>query len=79
MFISNNIYIVFGNIPICLVKIEKNFTKRNFYFSTQFMSKRSFYFEMEGVTLREAFLITSTSSFMLSYVALGLSAMILEC
>jgi hypothetical protein len=46
---NNNIYIVSGNIPIRLAKFERNFTKRNFYFVTQFMSKRNFYFETEGV------------------------------
>ena len=29
----------------CLAKFERNFTKHNFYFITQFMSKRNFYFE----------------------------------
>ena len=42
---------VSGNIPIRLTKFERNFTKRNFYFITQLMSKRNFYFEMEGVFL----------------------------
>jgi hypothetical protein len=42
-------YIVFGNIPIRLAKFEENFTKRNFYFVTQFMSKCNFYLETEGV------------------------------
>ena len=31
----NNIYIVHGNIPICLVKFERNFIKCNFYFETE--------------------------------------------
>jgi hypothetical protein len=35
-----------------LVKFERNFTKRNFYFVTQFMSKRNFYFETEGVYIK---------------------------
>jgi hypothetical protein len=42
-------YIVFGSILVHLAKFERNFTKRNFYFVTQFMSKCSFYFETEGV------------------------------
>jgi hypothetical protein len=46
---SNNIYIVSGNIPVHLTKFERNFTKRNFYFAMRFMSKRNFYFETEGV------------------------------
>ena len=48
-FINNNIYIVLGNIPICLAKFEKNSPKCNFYFVTQFMSKRSFHGETEVV------------------------------
>ena len=41
--------IVYGNISVCLTKFERNFTKRNFYFITQFMSKCNFFFETEGV------------------------------
>jgi hypothetical protein len=52
-FLSNNIYIVFGNIPVHLVKFERNFTKCNFYVITEFMSKRNFYFETQGVDVRE--------------------------
>jgi hypothetical protein len=52
-FLSNNIYIVFGNIPVRLVKFERNFTKCNFYVITEFMSKRNFYFETQGVDVRE--------------------------
>jgi hypothetical protein len=48
-FINNNIYIVSNNISIRLVKFKRNFTKPNFYFVTQFMSKCNFYFETEGV------------------------------
>ena len=51
-FINNNIYIDYGNIPIRLVKFERNFTKRNFYFGTQFMSKCNYYFETEGVPFK---------------------------
>jgi hypothetical protein len=32
-----------------LAKFERNFTKRNFYFITWFMSKHNFNFETEGV------------------------------
>ena len=46
---SNNTYIVSRNIPDRLAKLEKNFTKRNFYFVTQFMSKNNSYFETKGV------------------------------
>ena len=42
-------YIVSGNISVRLTKFERNFTKRNFYFVPQFMSKCNFYFETEGV------------------------------
>ena len=55
-FIKNNIYIVYGNISVHLVKFERNFTKRNLYSVTQFMSKRNFYFEMEGVYVNFAYL-----------------------
>jgi hypothetical protein len=40
---------MFGNILVRLVKFERNFTKHNFYFVTQFISKRNFNFETEGV------------------------------
>jgi hypothetical protein len=43
-------YIVSSNIPIRLAKFERNFTKCNFYFVTQFMFKYNFYFETEGVS-----------------------------
>jgi hypothetical protein len=43
-------YIVFSNVPICLAKFKRNFTKRNFYFVMQFMSKCNFYLETERVT-----------------------------
>jgi hypothetical protein len=46
---QQQIYIVYGNIPVRLAKFERNFTKRNFYFVTQFMSKCNFYFETEGI------------------------------
>jgi hypothetical protein len=42
-------YIVSGNIPVRLAKFERKFTKRNFYFVTQFMSRCDFYLETEGV------------------------------
>ena len=45
----NCFYIVYSKIPVRLAKFESNFTKRNFYFVTQFMSKLTFYFETEGV------------------------------
>jgi hypothetical protein len=32
-----------------LTNFERNFTKRNFYFVTQLISKHNFYFETEGV------------------------------
>ena len=41
-----------------MAKFERNFTKRNFYFVTQFMSKRNFYFETEGVVLKQARITT---------------------
>ena len=37
-----------------MAKFERNFTKRNFYFITQFMSKR----ETEGVVLKRARITT---------------------
>jgi hypothetical protein len=46
----NCFYIVYSKIPVRLAKFESNFTKRNFYFVTQFMSKCNFYFEKEGVS-----------------------------
>jgi hypothetical protein len=42
-------YIVFGNIPVRLAKFERKFTKHNFYFVTQFVSRCNFYLETEGV------------------------------
>ena len=36
---------IMGNIPIHLAKFEREFTKRNFYFIMEYMSKRNFYFE----------------------------------
>jgi hypothetical protein len=47
--INNNIYIISNNILVHLAKFERNFTKHNIYFVTQFMSKCNFYFETEGV------------------------------
>ena len=41
--------------PIRLAKFERNFTKRNFYFITHFMSKGSFYFETERVTQQHSY------------------------
>ena len=52
-FSNNIVYIDFDNIPVCLAKFERNFTKRKFYFVMQFMSKRYFYFEMEGVEMKK--------------------------
>ena len=49
---SHCFYIVYGNVPVCLAKFEKNFTKCDFYFVTQFMSKCNFYLEMEGIQLK---------------------------
>ena len=49
---SNNTYIVSRNISVRLAKFERNFTKHDFYFVTQFMSKRKFYFETKGVTYK---------------------------
>ena len=46
---QQHIYIVSGNIPIRLAKFERNFTKHNYYFVMQFMSKHNFYFEANGV------------------------------
>ena len=42
-------YIGSGNTPVCLAKFERNFTTRNFYLLTQFMSRCNFYLELEGV------------------------------
>ena len=42
-------YVVSGNVPVHLAKFERNFTKHNFYFVTQFMSKCNFYLGTEGV------------------------------
>ena len=39
---NNNIYIVYGNILVHLMKFERNFTRHNFYFVTHFMSKCNF-------------------------------------
>jgi len=47
--ISNNICIVYGNIPVRLAKLERNFTNLNFYLVTKLMSKHNFYFEMDGI------------------------------
>ena len=46
---QQHLNIVSSNIPVHLAKFERNFTKHNFYFVTQFMSKRNFYFETKGV------------------------------
>jgi hypothetical protein len=39
------------HFTLFLTKFERIFTKRNFYFVTQFMSKGNFYFETEGVNV----------------------------
>jgi hypothetical protein len=62
-FINNNIYIVYGNIPIRLVKFERNFTKHEFYFVTHFVSKHNIYFETEGVLVKQCYVVVNTFHF----------------